>query len=37
MLLVWECGWLVGLGVRLRTPSLGMRLVGWFGSEAENS
>ena len=28
---------LVGLGVRLRTPSLGMRLVGWFGSEAESS
>ena len=25
------------LGVRQRTPSLGMRLVGWFGSEAENS
>ena len=37
---------MVGLGVRLRAPSLGvrkrapslrMRLVGWFGSEAENS
>ena len=25
------------LGVRLRAPSLGMRLVGWFGSEAESS
>ena len=25
------------LGVRLRAPSLGMRLVSWFGSEAENS
>ena len=25
------------LGVRKRAPSLRMRLVGWFGSEAENS
>ena len=25
------------LGVRFRTPSLGMRLGGWFGSEAESS
>ena len=28
---------LVGLGVRITAPSLGMRLVGWFGSEAESS
>ena len=26
-----------GLGVRLSAPSLGMRLDGWFGSEAECS
>ena len=25
------------LGVRMRAPSLGVRLVGWFGSDAENS
>ena len=25
------------LGVRLSAPSLEMRLVGWFGSEAESS
>ena len=37
MLLVWEWSYLVGLGVRLRAPSLGMWLVGWFGSEAECS
>ena len=34
MLLVWKLGYLVGLGVRLRAPSLGISLVGWFGSEA---
>jgi len=35
--LVLELGKLPGLGVGLRAPSLGIRLVGWFGSEAENS
>ena len=34
MLLVLELGLLVCLGVRLRAPSLGISLVGWFGSEA---
>ena len=36
MLIVCELGLLPGLEVRLSAPSLGMRLVGWFGSEAEN-
>ena len=37
MLLVCDLGKLPDLGVRLSAPSLGMRLVGWFGSEAESS
>ena len=37
MLLVCYVGKLPDLGVRLSAPSLGMRLVGWFWSEAECS
>ena len=37
MLLVCDLGNLPDLGVRLSAPSLGMRLVGWFWSEAECS
>ena len=35
--MVCELGWLFGLEVRLSAHSLGMRLFGWFGSEAECS
>ena len=37
MLLVCDLGKLPDLGVRRSAPSLGMRLVGWFWSEAECS
>ena len=36
MLLVWELGWLVGLGVMLSAPGVGIRLASWFGSKAES-
>ena len=35
--MVCELGKLPGLEVRLSAPSPGMRLVGWFWSEAECS
>ena len=37
MLQVCDLGKLPDLGMRLSSPSLGMRLVGWFWSEAEGS
>ena len=37
MLLVFDLGKFPGLEVRLSAPSLGMRLFGWFWSEAESS
>ena len=37
MLLVWELGWLVGFGVMLSSPGVGIRLASWFGSEAVSS
>ena len=37
MLLVYDLGKPPDLEVRLSAPSLGMRLVGWFWSEAEGS
>ena len=37
MLLVWELGWLVGLGVMLSAPGVEIRLAFWFGSEVESS
>ena len=37
MLLVWDCGKLVCLGMRLRAPSLRMMLGTSFGCDAECS
>ena len=36
MLLVCELGLLVGLGVMLSAPGVGIRLASLFGSEAES-
>ena len=37
MLLVWELGYLVDLGVMLSAPCVGISLASWFGSEVKNS